>query len=156
MRIVKTLPITLVLILMLGASVTGQNRSNQPIPPLPKLLSQREQVEVREAWLKKRFDTVLLPMMKKHGVDMWIVVNEEFHSDPVTEFIVPPIPIVGRRDLFIFISHGDKLERYAIVRYEEERLKKFYTVMSPPVAETGAAIKKLIEERDPGTIALNF
>src|SRR5262245_41111198 len=93
----------------------AQNRSDEKIPAMPKLLSQREQMDVRETWLKKRFDQVLLPMMKKHGVDMWIVVNEEFHSDAVTEHIVPPIPIVGRRDYFIFIDEGDKLGRYAVV-----------------------------------------
>lgn len=121
---------------------------------MPKLLSLREQANVREGWLKKRFDTILLPMMKKHGVDIWIVVNEEFHSDAVTEHITPPIPIVGRRDFFIFVANGDKLDRYAVVRYEEERLKNLYTVMVAP--RTGEAIKKIIEDRDPKTIALSF
>ncbi len=134
----------------------AQNRSWEKIPAMPKLLSQRQQTDVREAWLKKRFDTILLPMMKRHKVDMWIVVNEEFHSDPVTEFIVPPIPIVGRRDFFIFIDKGDKLERYAVVRYEEERLKNHYTLLLPPRDGIAAAIKKLVEDRDPKTIALNF
>jgi Xaa-Pro aminopeptidase len=132
----------------------AQNKSWEKIPAMPKLLSQRQQMDVRESWLKKRFDTILLPMMKKHKVDMWIVVNEEFHSDPVTEYIVPPIPIVGRRDFFIFIDKGDKLERYAVVRYEEERLKNHYTLLVPP--RPGEAIKKIVEERDPKTIALNF
>jgi len=135
---------------------SGQNRSNEPIPPMPKLLSQREQMDVREAWLSKRLGSLLLPMMKRHGIDMWIVVNEEFHSDPVTEHIVPPIPIVGRRDLFVFIDRGERIERVAIVRYLEERLKSHYTVMNPPRAEMPAALKKLVDERNPKTIALNI
>ena len=68
-------------------------------------------MDLREVWLEKRLGTLLLPMMKRQGVDMWIVVNEEFHSDPVTDLIVPPIPMVGRRDLFVFIDRGDRLER---------------------------------------------
>jgi hypothetical protein len=90
----------LILLMNCVAGAGAQNRSNEPIPPMPKLLSQREQMDVREAWLKKRLDTLLLPMMQRSGVDMWIVVNEEFHPDPVTEHIVPPIPMVGRRDFF--------------------------------------------------------
>jgi len=149
------------LILVLGiASLVplahAQNSSNEPIPAMPKLLSQREQIDVREAWLKKRFDTLLLPMMQRAGFDMWIVVNEEFHSDPVTEHIVPPIPIVGRRDFFVFIDRGGKLERYAVVRYLEERLKNHYTVMNPSRADTPAALKKLVDDRNPKAIALNF
>jgi len=137
-------------------SLHAQNRSNEPIPAMPRLLSQREQMDVRETWLKKRLDTLLLPMMQRNGIDIWIVVNEEFHSDPVTEHIVPPIPIVGRRDYFIFIDRGGKLERYAIVRYLEERLKNHYTVLNPPRAEMAATLKKLVDERAPKTVALNY
>lgn len=74
-------------------NINAQNKSNEPIPKMPKLLTQREQMDVREMWLKKRLDTLfLLPMMRKHNLAMWIVVNEEFNSDPATEYIVPPIP----------------------------------------------------------------
>ncbi len=139
-----------------GWATVAQNRSNEPIPAMPKLLSQREQMDVRESWLMKRLGSNLLPMMKRHGIEMWIVVNEEFHSDPVTEHIVPPIPIVGRRDIFVFIDQGQRIERVAIVRYLEERLKNHYTVLNPPRAEMPAALKKLIDDRAPKTIALNI
>src|SRR5688500_14640496 len=112
-------------------NISAQNRSNEPIPAMPQLLSQREQADVREQWLRKRLGTLLLPMMKRHGIEMWIVVNEEFHSDPVTPHIVPPIPIVGRRDLFVFIDRGERLERVAILRYDEERLRKHYRLLLP-------------------------
>ena len=151
-----TLGFLLLSVVFQTASLYAQNRSNEPIPPIPKLLSQREQIDVRETWLRKRLGSLLLPMMKKHGIEMWIVVNEEFHSDPVTPQIVPPIPIVGRRDLFIFIDRGERIERVAIVRYLEERLKNHYTVMNPPRTETAAVLKKLVDERSPKTIALNM
>ncbi len=136
--------------------VFAQNKSDENIPAMPKLLSLREQMDVREMWLKKRFDTMLLPMMRKYGVSTWIVVNEEFHSDPVTESIVPPIPIVGRRDFFIFADNGKALERFAVVRYEEERLKNHYALIVPSRDKTAETIRKIIEERDPKTIALNM
>ncbi len=138
------------------ASLYAQNRSDESIPPMPKLLSQREQADVREAWLKKRLGSLLLPMMKKHGVEMWIVVNEEFHSDPVTPHIVPPIPIVGRRDLFVFIDKGERIERVAVVRYAEERLKNHYTMLLPGRDKFNETIRKLVDERNPKTIALNI
>ena len=49
-------------------NVLAQNKSNEKTLPLPKLLSQREQLKIREDWLEKRFDTILLPMMRKHNV----------------------------------------------------------------------------------------
>ena len=147
---------TAILLLLLIANSQAQNKSNEPIPAMPKLLSQREQMDVREAWLKKRLDTMLLPMMQKQGIDMWIVVNEEFHPDPVTEHIVPPIPMVGRRDYFVFFERDGKLERHAIVRYLEERLNNHYKVLSPNRNEIAATVKKLVDERNPKTIALNM
>ncbi|HEY6216922.1 MAG TPA: M24 family metallopeptidase [Pyrinomonadaceae bacterium] len=124
---------------------------------LPKLLSVREQQAVREGWLKKRLDTMLLPMMRQQKIDMWIVVNEEFHPDPVTEYIAPPLPYVGRRDFFIFANRGgDKLDRMALVRYSEEHLKNFFEVLNPPGRDVGSKLLSIVKERNPKTIALNM
>ena len=153
----KSIKILIFALLVFSAnSAFAQNKSGEKIPQMPKLLSLREQADVREKWLKKRFDELLLPMMRKHDVSMWIVTNEEFHSDPVTDSIVPPIPIVGRRDFFIFYDNGKTLEKYAVVRYEEERVKNFYTLIVPARDKTAETLRKFVEERNPKTIALNM
>ncbi len=145
----------LLIVLTLSLNINAQKRSN--IEPLPKLLSVREQQTVREAWLKKRLDTMLLPMMRQQKIEMWIVVNEEFHPDPITEHIAPPLPYQGRRDFFIFADRGgDKLDRIALVRYPEEHLKYFYEVLNPPGNQIGTTLRKLVEERNPKSIALNM
>ncbi|HYV12666.1 MAG TPA: hypothetical protein VE980_17325, partial [Pyrinomonadaceae bacterium] len=60
----------LLIILLLSCSpIYAQSQKE-----LPKLLSVREQQAVRESWLKKRLDTMLLPMMRQQKIDMWIVV----------------------------------------------------------------------------------
>jgi Xaa-Pro dipeptidase len=152
----KNIIITLLLLIVLTPAAAAQNRSNEAIPPMPKLLSQRDQADVREQWLRKRLGSLLLPMMKRHGIEMWIVVNEEFHSDPVTPHITPPIPIVGRRDLFVFIDRGERIERVAVLRYAEERLKNHYTILLPARDKFGEELKKLVDGRNPKTIALNM
>ena len=152
----KRIAIFILLISCGVTAVAAQNRSNEPIPAMPKLLSLRAQADVREEWLKKRLGTLLLPMMKRHSIEMWIVVNEEFHSDPVTPHIVPPIPIVGRRDLFIFIDQGERLDRVAVLRYAEERLKNHYTMLLPARDKFGEELKKLVDARNPKTIGLNI
>ncbi len=140
----------------LAINALAQNRSNEPIPAMPKLLDQRQQMDVREKWLMKRLGSLLLPMMKRHGIEMWIVVNEEFNSDPVTPHITPPIPIVGRRDVFIFIDEGQRIERIAMVRYDEERLRNHYRFVMPARDKFGEELKKIVDARSPKTIALNI
>ncbi len=120
----RTIHLSILLLFAFSLPVYSQKSNSDK--SLPKLLSLREQQAVREGWLKKRLDTMLLPMMRQQKIEMWIVTNEEFHADPVTAYIAPPLPYVGRRDFFIFADRGgDKLDRLAIVRYPEEHLKLF-------------------------------
>lgn len=141
---------------LLAVSTFAQNKPGEPIPKMPRLLTQREQMDVREAWLKKRLDTLLLPMMRKHGIAMWMVVNEEFNSDPATEYIVPPMPIVGSRDFFIFADTGEKLDKIAIVRYSEERLKNHYQMVSVSRDKLAETLRATIAKYNPKNIALNM
>jgi Xaa-Pro dipeptidase len=146
-----------IIVLSLCPSTTVMAQTKARAESLPRLLSLREQLSVRERWLKTRLDTMLLPMMRRHKVGMWIVTNEEFHSETVVPYIAPPIPYVGRRDFFIFTDRGgDKLERIALVRYPEEHLGLFFEVLNPPGRDIQATLKKVVEERNPKTIALNL
>jgi Xaa-Pro dipeptidase len=152
---VKLILKAMLVVSILAVPAIAQNRSDEKLPAMPRLLTQREQADVREAWLRKRLDTMLLPMMRRHGISMWIVVNEEFNSDPVTEHIVPPVPMVGSRDFFVFADGGDKLERIAIVRYSEERLKNHYEMKSVPRDKLAETFRETIARFDPKTIAIN-
>lgn len=151
----RTTHLTVLLLFVLSFTVYPQTSNSAK--SLPKLLSLREQQVVRESWLKKRLDTMLLPIMRQLKIEMWIVTNEEFHADPVTAYIAPPLPYVGRRDYFILADRGgDKLDRITIVRYPEEHLSYFYEVLNPPGREIGPTLRRIVEERNPKTIALNF
>src|SRR5215467_7900888 len=109
----------LILPLILLSSLCFAQKST-PIPPPPRLLPWSQQIAVREQWLEKRHG-MLLDMMRRHGIDMWIVVNEEFHDDPLTQYIAPPRPYAGGRDIFVFVDAGaDGLKKYAITGFAEE------------------------------------
>ncbi len=134
--------------------------ANPGIPPpaadltLPSLLPLARQIEVREAWLVKRHE-MLLPLMRKHGVGMWVVVNEEFHDDPLTEFVAPPRPYCGNRDIFVFVDAGEAgLRKFAILGYFEENVERFFELSKP--GEGIKALKAWDEEFRPQTIALGI
>jgi Xaa-Pro aminopeptidase len=100
--------------------------------PAPKLLSWSEQTKVREEFLERRH-AALLALMRKHQLDWWIVVNEEFHDDPLAQAIAPPRPYAGNRDYFVFIDAGDKgLRRVAITGFSEESVARFFESPSEP------------------------
>ncbi len=111
-----------------------------------------EQIAVREGWLVKRH-AMLLDMMRRHKIAMWIVVNEEFHDDPLTQLVAPPRPYTGNRDIFVFIDAGDRLRKVAITGYAEENTARFFESSNEPkpAAQTIAA---LMAEHKPATIGL--
>jgi len=119
----------------------------------PTLLTWSEQMAVRDQWLVKRHE-MLLPMMRRHGIDMWIVVNEEFHDDPLTEYVAPARPYTGRRDVFVFVDAGENgLRKVAATGYWEENAARYFE--SPIDPEPAAdVLRRLYDEHRPRAIGL--
>ncbi len=121
----------------------------------PKLLPWSQQIAVREQWLHKHH-ALILPMMRQHGIDMWIVVNEEFHDDPLTQYVAPPRVYTGNRDFFVFIDTGEKgLRKLAISGYAEENLKAFFESLDDP-RPADKVLPELWEQYHPQKIALSY
>ena len=56
-----------------------------------------------------------------------MVVNEEFHDDPLTALVAPPRPYAGNRDFFVFVDAGKEgLKRHAVTGFYEEALGSFF------------------------------
>jgi Xaa-Pro dipeptidase len=110
---------------------------------------------MREQWLTKRH-ALLLEMMRRHGIAMWMVVNEEFHDDPLTWYVAPPRPYAGGRDLFVFADAGDRgLGRYAVTGYAEDNLLRFF--QSPEeFRKVKEGIQAVVARHDPQTIGLSI
>ncbi len=138
----------------------GQSRkltAPQPLPPL------REQAEIQQQWLKLRLERVLPRLMRKHGVQMWLVICREYNEDPVFFSLVSPTVFAARRrTIYIFFDRGEEkgIERLALGGGSNGGL---YTVYRDPDVESReiygesqwALLKKLIEQRNPATIAIN-
>ncbi len=121
-----------------------------------KLLTWSEQIAVRERWLAEKH-AMLLPMMRAHGIAMWIVVNEEFHDDPVVASIAPPRPYTGNRDLFVFVDAGERgLRRFAVTGYTEENLARFFEAPFTEPLPPAATLRRLWDEYQPRTIGLSI
>ncbi len=120
------------------------------------LLPWSEQITIREGWLAKRH-AMLLPMMRRHNIAMWIVVNEEFHDDPLSQYVAPPRPYTGNRDFFIFIDGGDKgLKKYAITGYTEDNIARFFDAPTDEPRPAGPTLRALYETWKPATIGLGI
>lgn len=116
------------------ASLSAQQPGGVTYPPV-HLPTWSQGIAIREGWLTQRH-ALLLDMMRRHNIDMWIVVNEEFHDDPLTQYIAPPRPYTGNRDLFVFVDTGTGLRKLAITGYAEESVQRFFEAPDDPKPAT--------------------
>src|SRR5690349_16486525 len=64
----------------------------------------RERFEIQKAIVLEKLDTALLPAMRAHGVDMWLVLDRENHPDPMHVEIGGGYS--GVRAAFIYFDNG--------------------------------------------------
>jgi Xaa-Pro aminopeptidase len=130
-------------------------------PPVPSL---REQAEIQQQWLKARLERVLPRLMRKHGVQMWLVICREYNEDPAFYSLVSPTVFAARRrTIYVFFDRGEDrgVERLALGGGSNGGL---YTVYRDPEVAgreiygegQWVLLRKLIEERKPATIAVNI
>ncbi len=128
------------------------------LPPL------REQAAMQQQWLKLRLERVLPKLMRKHGVQMWLMICREYNEDPVFYSLVSPTMFAARRrTIYVFFDRGEEkgVERLALGGGSQGGL---YTVYRDPEVENReiygegqwVLLRKLIEERKPASIAVNI
>ena len=93
-------PIGLVVTCALWTSLAGaQPAAERPFGTL------REQAALQQEWLQKRLDTFLPSLMRKHGIDLWVVPMREYNEDPVFAALVAPETFAARRrTIYVFFD----------------------------------------------------
>ena len=146
------------LILLANGFAFAQVAKPKMLPPL------REQAEIQQQWVKLRLERVLPKLMRKHGVQMWLVICREYNEDPVFYSLVAPTMFAARRrTIYVFFDRGEEkgIERLALGGGSQGGL---YTVYRDPEVENReiygegqwTLLRKLIEERKPATIAVDI
>ena len=79
------------------------------------ILPERDRARVVNDWLQWRLDNILPELMRREGIDMWLVINREYNEDPVYLSLVPATTLSARRtSILIFLDQGQGkgVERY--------------------------------------------
>lgn len=131
------------------------------IPAMPALLGMRDQYQVRLEWLEERH-RLLVKLMRERDLDMWIVVSEEFHPDPVMQYLAPPLHYTRRRDVLVLVDDGsDRVAAYSDYWRPTADYARFIEPLPSErnargIQDTASGLRALVEEFDPRRIALNM
>ena len=87
---------------MVGAVVGFTSTAPAQTRPFGTL---RDQATTQQAWLEKRLKTVLPGLMRKHGIDMWVIPMREYNEDPTFTSLVSPTTFAARRrTIYVFFD----------------------------------------------------
>jgi Xaa-Pro aminopeptidase len=137
----------------------------------------REQAARQQAWLKQRLDTFLPALMRKHGIDMWVVPMREYNEDPVFSSLVAPETFAARRrTIYVFFdkcaaaktpTSASCVDRIALGGTSQGGVFDARTTTKPVISDVGGrqaelwgdeqwqVLKAVIEERKPAVIGID-
>jgi hypothetical protein len=162
--------------LIVGASSLASAQNRQPNRPFGTL---REQAALQQSWLEKRLKTVLPGLMRKHGVDMWVIPMREYNEDPTFTSLVSPTTFAARRrTIYVFFDKcaaggrtdpgdGSCIERIALGGTSQGGLYEAVRSTRAVTADVGGrqaelwgdaqwlVLKDVIEQRKPSVIGIN-
>ena len=130
----------------------------------------REQADLEQQWLEKRLTTVLPGLMRKYGIDMWVLPMREYNEDPVFSSLVSPTTFAARRrTIYVFFDRGpaEGVERIALGGSSQGGLYSAVRASKAVTAPVGGrqaelwgdqqwlVLKGVIEQRHPTVIGIN-
>lgn len=119
----------------------------------------RERTEREWSMKAAKMRQHLLPLMRKHGVDLWAIVSRENAPDPALELFggLGITGWYGHRNAYLFYDRGAAgLETTVIGTHLSGHLSRFYDAMLP-YGEEGLEphLQKYLAARSPKRIAVN-
>lgn len=123
-----------------------------------QIVSERERAIIVDDILEDRFNTLLPKLMDRSDIDMWVLISREYNEDPVLKTMLPATWLNARRRT-ILVFYRDKanntIEKLAIARYNVGKsITSAWDKEKEP--DQWKALTKIIAERNPKKIALNY
>ncbi len=156
-QLFKTINIfSFIFLLLIASNLYSQDHGVASVNDSHKILPERERAKVMNEWLRWRLDNIIPKLMRREGIDMWLIINREYNEDPVYMSLVPEPTMSARRmSILIFYDRGEKIgvERLSGGYYGIGDLyKATWTDKKKKQFESLAGI---IKERNPKKIGIN-
>ncbi len=127
------------------------------------ILPERERAEVINSILDWRLDNILPKIMRREGVELWLVICFEYDEDPIYMSLVPQ-PIMCARRLSILLFHDSKegFKKLTANWHGAGSAGSMYTsIFGREQRAKGAtaqftAVANYIRKNDPKTIGINY
>ena len=122
-----------------------------------QIMPMRERSATIDKLLSDKLNNTLPQLMRREGIDMWLLISREYNEDPVLKTMLPSTWLSARRrTILLIVDPGEDkpLERYAVARYQVDTLfKKAWDKEEEP--DQWQRLVDLIAQINPKKIAIN-
>ena len=154
-------------VLLLAAPASSQQPGGSALRPFGTL---REQAVLQQRWLELRLERHLPEIMRRHGIDLWVIPMREYNEDPVFSAMVSPTTFAARRrSIYIFHDRGPGrgVEKLALGGTDQGGVYTAFRSTRPVAADVGGRtgelwgdsqwqlLRELVEDRNPRVIGIN-
>jgi Xaa-Pro aminopeptidase len=89
--------------------VYSQNIGTTAVRDIDNILPEKARAEVKNEILEWRLEHIIPELMRREGIDMWLIICREYNEDPVYLSMVPEPTMAARRtSILIFHDKGEK------------------------------------------------
>ena len=144
----------------LAGAVTGLALLSVPVVAQGQITPELVRARTEREWTLKaeKMRRHLLPLMREHEIDLWIILSRENTPDPLLELFggYGVTGWYGHRNAYLFHDSGSGLETTAIGTHLSGHQRRFYDTLTP-YGEEGLAphLREYVAARNPRQIAIN-
>ena len=146
MRLMKNKIAGLLLLVFCASSLANSN-----------ILPVRERVALINQILEDRLQNLLPSLMRREGIDMWVLISREYNEDPILKTMLPANWLSARRRTILVLfdpGEGQPIERLAVARYAVDSLfRKSWDKQKQP--NQWDSLVKMIKQKHPKKVAVN-
>lgn len=152
----RRFPTALLLAAMVATPAAAQlSQDARGVEPINHVLTHREQNERVRTRLQARYATVLPDLMRRSGIDMWVIPTREYFEDPVFSSLVPLTTYSSRRRTILVFhdpGQGKPIERISVGRFDYEGT---FTQFPTHNDSQWQGLRQIVEARKPRVIGIN-
>jgi len=82
-----------------------------------RIPKEKERYELKKSIIDRKLNRLLMPVMRSHEIDMWLIMSREFNPDPLLPDVGDCNP--GVRSIFAFYDNGsEQIEKIFISSHQ--------------------------------------
>ena len=107
MRATTRTVLTLLFVMMFSGITLAQDIGVTAVRDIDQILPVEQRARIMNEILEWRLDHIVPELMRREGIDIWIIICREYNEDPVYLSMVPePTQAARRTSILIFHDRG--------------------------------------------------